>query len=125
MRLTTSCHITGEPCSHCRVPVFITGIFLYFPVLPCKGLQCARKNQKEAQNMKWQNPKRIRYKSSFSKDFAAASYKCPCESPPQYIDSDSKSSYVRFNFRTFDGAYLATSADSSTSTFDPGNRLTL
>ena len=33
---------------------------------------------KRKQNMKWQNPKRIRYKSSFSKDFAA-SYKCPCE----------------------------------------------
>ena len=32
--------ITGEPCSHCRVPVFITGISLYFPVLTCKGLQC-------------------------------------------------------------------------------------
>ena len=30
--------ITGESCSDCRVPVFITGIFLYFPVLPCKGL---------------------------------------------------------------------------------------
>jgi hypothetical protein len=27
-------------CSHCRFPVFITGISLYFPVLPCKGLQC-------------------------------------------------------------------------------------
>ena len=30
----------GKTCSHCRVPVFITGIFLYFPVLPCRGLQC-------------------------------------------------------------------------------------
>ena len=34
--------IIGEPCSHCRFPVFITGFSLYFPVLPCKGLQCTK-----------------------------------------------------------------------------------
>ena len=27
--------ITGNPCSHCRVPVLITGISLYTPALPC------------------------------------------------------------------------------------------
>ena len=30
-----------EPCSHCRDPVFITGISLQTPVLPSMGLQCS------------------------------------------------------------------------------------
>ena len=34
------CFHYREPCSHCRDPVFITGISLQNPVLPCTGLQC-------------------------------------------------------------------------------------
>ena len=34
-----TCFHYREPCSHCRDPVFITGISLQNPVLPCTGLQ--------------------------------------------------------------------------------------
>ena len=35
-----TCFHNREPCSHCRDPVFITGLSLQTPVLPCTGLQC-------------------------------------------------------------------------------------
>ena len=34
-----TCFHYREPCFHCRDPVFITGISLQTPVLPCTGLQ--------------------------------------------------------------------------------------
>ena len=36
------CFHYREPCSHCRDPVSITGIFLKNPVLPCMGLHCCK-----------------------------------------------------------------------------------
>ena len=41
-----TCFHYRKPCSHCRDPVFITGISLQNPVLPCTGLQCRQEQNR-------------------------------------------------------------------------------